>query len=151
MRRALGDELARIAASARTDLDRARADEREMQRSFDAMKAAVNAKDEASVKLRELERAAQASRSVYEAFLNRTREVSEQEKVDPTNIRIISRAQLPERRASPPRTLLLVLGGLFAGLGLGAGIAMLRGMLDGDVERLSARRIPASAFAIVRP
>lgn len=150
VRRALGDELARIASSAKTDLDRSRADEREMKRSFDAMKAAVNAKDEASVRLRELERSAQASRSVYEAFLNRTREVTEQEKVDPTNIRIISRAQLPERRSSPPRTLLLIVGGLFLGLCFGAGIAMVRGMVEGDVERLGPRRRPVGGFAIVR-
>lgn len=148
-RRALDEELARIATSARTDLERARADQREMQRAFDAMKSAVNKKDEAGVRLRELERSAQASRSVYEAFLKRTREVSEQEKVDPTNIRIISHAQLPERRASPPRTLLLIAGGLLLGLGLGAGLAMVRGMIEGDVERLSARRLPGT-LAIVR-
>lgn len=150
VRKALAAELARIATAAKTDLDRARADEREMQRSFDAMKAAVNAKDAASVRLRELERAATASRSVYETFLTRTREVSEQEKVDPTNIRIISRAQLPERRSSPPRTLLLVVGGLILGLCLGAGIAMVRGMVEGDVERLDPRRHPSPGFALVR-
>lgn len=149
MRRALAGELTRIAASAKTDLERARADEREMRRSFDAMKAAVNVKDEASVRLRELERDAKASRSVYEAFLNRTREISEQETVDPTNIRVISDAQLPERRHSPPRTLLLVLGGLLMGTVLGAGIAMLRGMVEGDVERLTERR-PSRSFALVQ-
>lgn len=150
VRRSLAEELGRIAASARTDLDRALADQREMRRSFEAMKTAVNAKDDASVRLRELERSAQASRSVYEAFLNRTREVSEQEKVDSTNIRIVSHAQVPERRASPPRTLLLAFVGLALGLGLGAGIAMLRGMMAGDVERLITQRPRSAGFALVR-
>lgn len=150
MRRALADELSRIVATSRTDLDRAKADEREMQRAFDTLKNAVNLKGEASVRLRELERDVQASRSVYENFLSRTREVSELERVDSTNVRLISRATLPERRASPPRTLLLILGGLLLGICLGAGLAMVRGMIEGDVEKLTPRKRPATGFAIVR-
>lgn len=150
MRRALADELSRIVATSRTDLVRAKADEREMQRAFDALKNAVNVKSEASVRLRELERDAQASRSIYENFLSRSREVSELERVDSTNVRLISRATLPERRASPPRTLLLVLGGLMLGTCIGAGLAMVCGMIEGDIEKLTPRKRPSPGFAIVR-
>ena len=150
MRRAISDELTRIVATARSDLDRARADEKEMQRAFDTLKDAVNVKGEASVRLRDLERDAQASRSVYENFLSRTREVSELEQVDSTNVRLISRASPPERRTSPPRTLLLVLGGFLLGSCLGAGIAMVSGMIEGDVEKLTPRQRSPTSFALVR-
>lgn len=149
VRRALTEELGRIAAGAKTDLDRTRADERETQRTFDKLKAAVSTKDEASVRLRELERDLQASRSVYETFLNRTKEVSEQMTVDAANIRVISRAQLPERRSFPPRTLVLVIGGLMVGLGLGIGIAILRGLIRESGVAWPPRRA-AGSVAVVR-
>ena len=52
--------------------------------------------------LRELERDVQASRAVYESFLVRARETGEQERLDTKNIRVISRAELPQRRSFPP-------------------------------------------------
>ena len=54
---------------------------------------------------------------MYEAFLVRTREVSEQERLDTTNIRVIAPPDLPENRSFPPRTLvLLAAGGMLGGL-----------------------------------
>ncbi|WP_162240565.1 GumC family protein [Methylobacterium sp. Leaf108] len=144
VRRALNEELGRIAVAAKTDLDRARADERENQRTYETLKAAVSTKDDASVRLRELERDLQASRSVYETFLNRTKEVSEQTKIDEANIRVISRAQVPERRSYPPRTLLLVIVGLVAGLALGVGIAIARGLIRKSGITLRPNRMPGA-------
>ncbi|KQT78210.1 GumC family protein [Methylobacterium sp. Leaf466] len=144
VRRALNEELGRIAVAAKTDLDRARADEREIQRTYETLKAAVSTKDDASVRLRELERDLQASRSVYETFLNRTKEVSEQTKIDEANIRVISRAQVPERRSYPPRTLLLVIVGLVVGLALGVGIAIARGLIRKSGLTLRPNRTPGA-------
>jgi uncharacterized protein involved in exopolysaccharide biosynthesis len=58
----------------------------------------------------------QASRTVYEAFLVRARETSEQEQLDTKNIRVISRADLPLRRSSPPSSAIIDWPRFFSGL-----------------------------------
>ena len=55
-------------------------------------------------------------------FVGRERE---QERLDTTNVRILSDAQPPQDRRWPPRRLLLVLAGLLAGCLGGAGLAYL--------------------------
>ena len=91
------------------------------RRQSGAAEGRLEGTNDASVRLRELERDVQASRSVYEAFLVRTREVSEQERLDTTNIRVIAPPELPESRSFPPRTLiLLAAGGMLGGM-LGVG------------------------------
>jgi uncharacterized protein involved in exopolysaccharide biosynthesis len=75
------------------------------------------------VRLRELEREVEASRAVYEAFLVRSRETQEQERLDTANIRVISDAQAPIERYFPPRRLVMFAGGAAAGLMLGVGFA----------------------------
>jgi Mrp family chromosome partitioning ATPase len=82
----------------------------------------------------------QTSRAVYESFLTRARETGEQERLDTKNIRIISLADLPQRRSWPPRNAFLLLGALFFGVGTGTGLAFLR-----DARRAAAPEIRAPA------
>jgi uncharacterized protein involved in exopolysaccharide biosynthesis len=70
----------------------------------------------AFVKMRELEREAEASRVVYEQFLNRSRETREQERLDIMNVRVLSDAQPSQDRSWPPRTLYLVIAAMMLGL-----------------------------------
>jgi polysaccharide biosynthesis transport protein len=79
----------------------------------------------AFVKWRELEREAEASRAVYESFLGRAREMREQERLDTTNVRILSDAQPPQDRSWPPRRLIILLAGLMLGILGGTGLAYL--------------------------
>jgi uncharacterized protein involved in exopolysaccharide biosynthesis len=126
LKRSIGEELARIAEAARNEWERAKANQDALAANLDTLKHGLEDTNEARVKLRELERDIVASRSVYESFLVRTREVSEQERLDTTNIRVIATAEPPQHRSFPPRTLLLMLGALFVGLPLGAGVALAR-------------------------
>ena len=80
------------------------------------------------VGLRELERDAQASRSIYEAFLVRARETGEQEQLDTKNIRVLSKADLPQRRSSPPSSLVLALAAMMLGAAAGTGLVLVRPM-----------------------
>ncbi len=87
------------------------------------MKAKSLDDDMADVHMRELQRQAEAARSIYQAFLVRARETMEAANVDTTNARIITRALPPLRKSWPP-TLLLTLGAAFLGLSFGASGAL---------------------------
>ena len=119
------EELGRVAEANRNDYERALANENSLANSFDGLKRKAMDTSLAFVKLREFEREAEASRAVYESFLVRTREMREQERLDTTNVRILSDAQPPQDRSWPPRRLIMLLAGLILGILGGAGLAYL--------------------------
>lgn len=124
----ISEELDRIARSARDDYERAKSKEVALSRSVDALKGDAMTTSRAFVRLRELEREAESSRSVYESFLRRTKEVGEQQMVDTASLRVTSRAVPPREPMNLSLPLLLV-GALVAGLGLGVVIVLLRDAL----------------------
>jgi polysaccharide biosynthesis transport protein len=126
LRGMIAEEVNRITQAARNEYLRAQTSEQSLTRTLEQLKHEAVVTNEAKVRLRELEREVQASRAVYEAFLVRSRETGEQERIDSKNVRIISRAELPLRRSWPPSFVLLVLGATFFGASAGAGIALLR-------------------------
>ncbi len=146
LRRMVDDEVHRIAISARTEYESARANEETIAANLDKLKSNAMTTNEAMVTLRELERDVQANRAVYEAFLVRARETGEQERLDTKNIRVISRADTPLRRSFPPSNTLLALGALLFGAAAGTGIVFAReaygfgGDTDRDLEREPQRR-----------
>ncbi|MEA2947152.1 MAG: polysaccharide biosynthesis transport protein [Alphaproteobacteria bacterium] len=119
------EELSRVAEANRNDYERALANENSLANSFDVLKRKAMDTSLAFVKLRELEREAEASRAVYESFLGRAREMREQERLDTTNVRILSDAQPPQDRSWPPRRLIILLAGLMLGILGGTGLAYL--------------------------
>jgi uncharacterized protein involved in exopolysaccharide biosynthesis len=92
------------------------------------MKGDVFSDNESQVALRELERDATSKTTIYESFLSRARQITEREQIDTTNVRVISGAVPPPARSWPPRTMLLVALGLFAGFFLGMLVALVRGI-----------------------
>ena len=85
------------------------------------------------MRLRELEREVEASRAVYQAFLTRARETGEQQSIDNTNARVISKATPPRDKSWPPRLLLLAVA-LVGGLGIGTGAGLMREYFDESVH-----------------
>ena len=124
LRRGIDDEIHRIALSARSDYESARDNEEMLAANLERLKRNAITTNEAMVTLRELERDVVANRAVYEAFLVRARETSEQERIDTKNIRVISPADTPLRRSFPPSNLLLAVGALLIGIGAGTGIVL---------------------------
>ena len=122
MRQVIGAELERLARSAKGDYDRALADQRALVQSLDSQKGTNFATNQSLVHLRELERDVDASRVVYQAFLVRSRETSEQERMNVANVRVISEATLPEKTWPPSPMLVLALTGP---LGAAAAIGLL--------------------------
>jgi polysaccharide biosynthesis transport protein len=138
LRRMIEDEVHRIALSARSEYEGARANEEALAGNLEKLKGNAITTNEAMVTLRELERDAQANRAVYEAFLVRARETGEQERLDTKNIRVISRADLPLQRSFPPSNLLLALGALLFGVAAGSGLVMMRELYDVGVPHVAS-------------
>ena len=135
LQKLIEDEVNRIAASDRAEYERAKADEDMLSRQVDALKNTAVSTNESLVGLRELERDVQASRAVYESFLVRSRETGEQEQVDTKNIRIISKADRPLYRSSPPPSLVLGLAAMLLGFASGVGIVIMRGEAEDAAPR----------------
>jgi succinoglycan biosynthesis transport protein ExoP len=129
LQKLINNELARIAAAAQSELARAEASERAIKASLENLKIEAISTSQASVRLRELERELEASRGIYQAFLVRARETGEQQAIDSTNARVISKATPPRDKSWPPRGILLVVA-LLGGLGIGAGVGLMRDYLD---------------------
>jgi uncharacterized protein involved in exopolysaccharide biosynthesis/Mrp family chromosome partitioning ATPase len=132
----INEELARIAVAARSDLERTQASEQALEVDLEALKQKAITTSQASVRLRELEREVDASRAIYQAYLTRARETGEQQTIDNTNARVISKATEPRDKSWPPRLLLLAVA-LVGGLGIGTGVGLMREYFD---ESIHSRR-----------
>ncbi len=149
LRRMIDNEVERAAVAARTEYGAAKQSEQTLAANLDTLKHTTVDTSAAMVGLRELERDAQASRDIYQAFLTRARETGAQEQVDTKNIRILSKADLPQKRSSPPPSLLLALGAMMFGAAAGTGIVLLRPPADPSAPvRKTAE--PQRKFAAMR-
>ena len=135
LRHTIDDEVHRIALSARTEYESARANEAALAADLEKLKGSAVTTNEAMVTLRELDRDVQANRAVYEAFLVRARETGEQERVDTKNIRVISWASVPTKRSFPPSNTLLALAALMLGVSAGSGIVIARDFVNAEQPR----------------
>lgn len=131
--RSVDQELGRIAESANAALTRARATEQALESQLREMKEQTTREGSALVELRELERVAEANRSVYQSFLTRARELDEQQRIDPNSAVVLSAAE-PARSANGPGLLPMLAAAGVAGLGLGAALALRRDSRDPQVR-----------------
>lgn len=111
-------ELRRIAEQAHNEYQLATGREREISKTLGDSQREVSETTTAQIRLRELEREADASREVLRAFLARAKETQEQQNLNVTDARVITPASVPPRPSSPHIPLVLALSAL-AGLGLG--------------------------------
>lgn len=111
LKRQIDSEIERILAGVRNDYQVASSREASLEAELVRLKAQVEAMSEADVKLSELQRDAQANRSLIEQFLNRAKETKEQMSLQIAEARVISPALTPAR-PSRPTSLLLIAGGL---------------------------------------
>ena len=135
--KAMEVESKRIADSFKRDYERAAAAQGLIENNVAAAQKLTIANSETSVRLRDLEREADATRTLYESFLNRARRSGEAPDLDGTSTHIVSVAVPPKDRASPPGGLVsMIAGGL---LGLVGGLAWIW-LRAGALKDLLARR-----------
>ena len=114
-------EVTRIVSATETELNRAESTDEDLTAQIDSLKTKQLETSESFVRLRELEREVEASRAVYEAFLLRAREISEQERLNTANVRVISSATPPLLPSSMSRRTVVFIGfvlGLIVGFGI---------------------------------
>lgn len=117
-------EVDRVASSISSDLARADAAEIGLKSQIETLRGQAAQNNELLLKLRELTRESDARRLIYESFLVRARELSEQQQFDTGNSRIVS-AGFPAARPSGPPALLVLMASIFFGIILGGGVAWL--------------------------
>ncbi|EUB97863.1 lipopolysaccharide biosynthesis protein [Rhizobium sp. CF080] len=126
--RAISEEAARLLQSAKTDVDQANSALQELRRKSDASRSTVFTENDAQVRLRELERDARSKAAVYETYLSRTHQISERQQIDTSNVRVISPPMPPQSKSWPPSSILLMIGGAFAGAIFGVLMALTFGL-----------------------
>jgi polysaccharide biosynthesis transport protein len=133
--RLVNDEVQRTLLSRRHSYEVAAAREKSLEQSLDQLQGVSTVSGQAQVRLRELQREADANRTLYESFLSRYKEASAQESLELPESRVVTSAQAPIRPSFPKVWLVVGLAGVL-GVGLGSVLALLSDYLDPRVKTL---------------
>jgi exopolysaccharide transport family protein len=133
--RLINDEIQRIVQSTQHDYEVARSREASLQQSFDQLQGVSNSSGQAQVRLRELQREAEANRTLYESYLARYKETTAQESLDLPDSHVVTMATIPIVPSWPKTWLILGLA-LTLGGGMGCVLAFLTDYLDQRVKTL---------------
>jgi succinoglycan biosynthesis transport protein ExoP len=133
LRKAVADEVRRIADAYRSDYAIAKSRESSLEENMKGLVAQAGNTSQAQVKLRDLESAADTYRNLYNNFLEKLQHATQNQSFPISEARIIGTAVKPDKKSSP-KTLLALVGGLFGGLCFGFGAAFSRELLS-DVLR----------------
>lgn len=152
LKRTISEEIERFALSAKNDLTRARDYEASLNRALEVQKRQSVQLSQAAVRLRELEREADASRDVYQSFLKRSRETEEQETLNTSAARVIGEATVPQRRSFPPAmSLFAMIGFIFGGLAAACWFVAAEHLFNGATAPEPSRRERKPAPDLARP
>jgi polysaccharide biosynthesis transport protein len=133
--RLIDEEIKRILQSTRHDYEVARSREASLQQSLDQLQSVASSSGQAQVRLRELQREAEANRTLYESYLARYKESTAQQSLQLPASRVVTAASIPMAPSWPKTTPILGLA-MVLGLGIGCVLAFLADYLDGRVKTL---------------
>ncbi|MEO1016524.1 MAG: polysaccharide biosynthesis tyrosine autokinase [Pseudomonadota bacterium] len=149
----IDDEARRIVAAAEIDLNAVKAQEESLIEEVRRLENKALEQSREEVQLRQLDREAEASRVLYENFLARLQETSEQEDLQQADARVLSPAEPPlTPEAQRRRRTLLV--SVLAGIGAGIGIIFLLDRLNNtfrspsQLEEVSGENVLATLPAV---
>lgn len=97
----IGGEIDKIAVSIANEVAVSSAGVASLERELGALRQQTNVAGETAVRLRDLERQAEASRSLYETFLVRFKREAEQANMRRANARVVSAADVPLQSSAP--------------------------------------------------
>lgn len=136
LRGAISTEINKVVEGLRSSLEVARAREQSLIDSVQRLEQRLLAQSETSLELRALERDASAAREIYENFLARFKETTQQQDFQQADARIISKAEPPLQPFSPRRTLTLMAGGM-GGIVLGLALVALLEYLNNTYQSIT--------------
>lgn len=122
-------EIAKIIQGLRNEVGADQARENSLNAMLDGLKQQAAKSGIADVQLRDLERQAEANRTLYENFLNQFKATSSQDQFQQPDASIISRADLPRIPSFPQKGALIIVSAA-ASLTLGVCLALLAQYLD---------------------
>ena len=140
----IATEVAKIISSLSGDAEAARVKEADLQQQVSQLEQRAGGLGQEEVKLRQLQREAQSTRTIYEEFLKRSKELREQQDIQEPDARILAPSSVSPGPVSPRYGLTMVLA-LLVGLGIAVGaIAVLERLDDGfrngdQIEHLTGR------------
>lgn len=129
VRGSIRTEANRVAAALRTDVAEARQREEALEAEVRELEITEQEQRRGEVAMRQLEREAQASRVLYETFLARLEETSQQESLQTAGVRILSQAEVPMLPAATAKKRILIVA-LILGVAAGVGITFLMDRLN---------------------
>lgn len=133
IQRQISREVQRIVGSIQNEASIAQSRVDSLQSSLNDLKGTANMNNQAFVQMRELQREAEANKTVYESFLSRFKETSQQGGLQTPDSRVISEATLPLYPSYPRKSLVaavsLILSCMFA-----IGVALLLERLDNSIR-----------------
>lgn len=134
-------EVAKIISAVRADAEAARAKEQELQAQVSEFERRAGGIGQSETEVKQLEREAVTTRTVYEDFLKRFKELREQQDIQQPDARVLSPATFPGSPNFPRYSITLGVAGVI-GLLMGVGVVLLMERLDGgfrtgdQIERL---------------
>jgi exopolysaccharide transport family protein len=131
----IDEEVHRILENTRQAYKVAQSREDALTKSLSNLKNVSNESGIEQVRLRELQREADANRTLYESFLARYKETSAQESLELPDARLVSKADVPINPSFPKTTLILAFSGLL-GVGFGGLLAFVLDSFDHRVKSL---------------
>lgn len=133
LQRAIQNELGRIAEVHRSERRVAEENMRGMEAQLAQLSAAATRTNIERSELRSLQSTADASRAIFENFLQRYTQAMQDQSYPIADARVMARA-IPPLERSKPKPLIILAAALTAGLMLGVGLAILHDALDGRVR-----------------
>ena len=129
------NEVSKIIDALRNEVATQQARENSLTTMLNNLKAQANRASIADVQLRDLERQAEANRTLYESFLNQFKVTQSQDTFQQPDANIISRADVPEVPSFPQKPVLILISAL-ASFTFGVFLALLCEYLDVGVRSM---------------
>ena len=101
------EEVKRIIRNLSNEVSVARARLKSLEESMREVQGTANSQGHASVKLRELEREAQANRTLYETFQSRFKATEQKDQIQTADARVIQKASVPSEPSFPNKTMIM--------------------------------------------
>jgi len=116
IRRKISEEVRKVLKSLKAEVSISRAKEHQLKKDLARLESKAGTELRQTVQLRQLQREADASRTLYESFLARFKQTSQQQSMQLPDTRIIARADIPSKASFPKKWLFLLVGIVLGGL-----------------------------------